>query len=93
MKEKKETPGFLIFEEEWKYKWLGEEPAPKFPTFLFLCTYIVRKGIKEFPKRFYNVLKRFLTNTLKPSQVPPSKTGNQSGCNPMETSTFSKETL
>ena len=70
---------FLVFEETWEYKWLGEEPAPKFPTFYFLCIYVVRKGIREFPKRFYNVFKRFLTNSWKPKQVPSSNVGNQSG--------------
>lgn len=84
--------GFLIFEEEWEYKWMGEEPAPKFPTFRFLCIYITRKGIKEFPKRLYNVLKRFLTNSLKLTQVPSSNIGNQSGSKE-PASRFSNHTL
>ena len=84
---------FLVFEETWEYKWMGEEPAPKFPTFYFLYVYVVRKGIKEFPKRFYNVFKRFLTNSWKPKQVPSSNVGNQSGSSPTGTPHFSNHTL
>ena len=85
--------GFLFFEETWEYKWMGEEPAPKFPTFYFLYVYVTRKGIKGFLRRFYNVLKRFLTNSWKPKQVPSLKVGNQSGCKPAGTSCFSNQTL
>jgi hypothetical protein len=85
--------GFLVFEETWEYKWMGEEPAPKFPTFYFLYVYVVRKGIKEFPKRFYSVFKRFLTNSWKPKQVPSSNVGNQIGSSPAGTPHFSNHTL
>jgi hypothetical protein len=84
--------GFIIFEETWEYKWLGEEPAPQFPTFRFLAIYLTRRGIKEFPYRLYNVLRRFLTSSLKLSQVPSSKFGNHSGSK-APASRISKETL
>ena len=71
---------------------MGEEPAPKFPTFYFLYVYVVRKGIKEFPKRCYSVLKRLLTNSWKPKQVPSSYVGNQSG-RKKPASRFSNHTL
>lgn len=61
---------FLVFEETWEYKWMGEEPAPKFPTFYFLCVYVVRKGIKEFPKRLFRVAKRLLTGQFRLARVP-----------------------
>lgn len=81
---------FIIDEESWEYTYKGEEPAPPFPANLALRIYLTRGGIREFPIRLYNILKRFFTCSLYFTQVPSENVGNTKGGNPLPTSLKSK---
>lgn len=63
---------FLVNLDNWTYQWLGEGTAPPFPhrraARLAVYFYLKRGGLREFPKRLYNVVKRFFTSSLYLSQ-------------------------
>lgn len=63
---------YIIDLDSWTYEWVGEGTAPPFPhhraTRFAVYFYLKRAGLKEFPKRLYNVVKRFFTSSLKLSQ-------------------------
>ena len=73
MEEKKYKGYWLVSIDDWTYKWIGKEPAPRFPylrTLFHLIRYNLKGDLKHFPVRFYKTLKRLLTNSLKPEQAP-----------------------
>lgn len=92
MKNSKPKGMFIVDEESWEYIYKGEEPAPPFPSRLAFRIYLTRGGLREFPKRLYNVFKRFLTCSLYFTQVSAENTGNTNDGKP-GTSLQSKETL